>query len=148
MAVSGYHGYGWLRLVGDQVDRFFHASALVGGQPIETFRPGDRVAFEAITTERGPAARSVQHALVEGTIVTVRHGGWQGAGFGFVRPSGGGEDRFFHVAYLAASGLAAGELFAHLRVGDRVQYRESGGRPGERDRAIDVRLLDAGITAA
>jgi cold shock CspA family protein len=148
IAVNSYHGYGWLRPVGDQVDRFFHASALVGGQPIETFRPGDRVAFEAITTERGPAARAVQHALVEGTIVSVRHGGWQGAGFGFVRPDGGGEDRFFHIGYLAPAGLPAGELFAQLRVGGRVQYRESGGRPGERDRAIDVCPLTAAAAVA
>ncbi len=148
IAVNRYHGYGWLRPVDEQVDRFFHASALVGDQLIEAYLPGDRVTFEGVTMERGPAARAVQHALVTGTIVTVRLGGRQGAGFGFVRPDGGGEDRFFHVGFMAPAGLAAGELFAHLRVGDCVQYRESGGRPGERNHAIDVRPLTTATAAA
>ena len=147
IAINRYHGYGWLRPVGDELDRWFHATGIVGDQPIETFRPGDRVTFEAITTERGPAARSVMHALVTGTLVIVRHAGPQGAGYAFVRPDDGGEDRFFHVGSLVPAGLPVGDLFSQLRVGGRVQYRESGGRPGQRDRAIDVCPLTAAAAA-
>ncbi len=129
--------YGFIRAE-DGRDHFFHASALVNGAPIEEMGVGDYVLFEPTMTARGPAALSVQRATLEGVIVTVQRGGGRGNGWGFLRPAEGRPDRFFHFSQMAALGLPAGELFAQLRVGMRVQYREAPGDRGGRARAVAV----------
>ncbi len=134
------HGYGFIE-VESGGHYFFHASAVVGGIPIEDLRIGDHVLFEIAMTAQGPAALGVQRAALEGVITRLRSGGGPGHGFGFLCPAEGGPERFFHFSRLAPSGLAAGDLFARLRVGDRVRYRESPGSVGERARAVDVTPL-------
>ncbi len=148
VTMSNTHGYGFV--ADDEGREFFvHASALQG-EPLEALRVGDHVDFEPTLTTRGPAALGVRHAPVEGVIVALRRGGGTGNGFGFVRPDTGPPDRFFHLSSVAPVGLAAGAQFLALRVGDRVRYREQGGWPGERDRAVDVRpvLPEGGHQAA
>jgi len=138
--LGNIHGYGFIEAE-DGHDYFFHASAVGGGVPIEDLRVGDHVFFEVAMTAQGPAALAVQRTALEGVITGLRNGGGPGHGFGFLCPAEGGPERFFHFSRLAPSGLAAGDLFARLRVGDRVRYRESPGNVGERARAVDVTPL-------
>jgi cold shock CspA family protein len=141
------HGYGFIEAE-DGSDYFFHASAVVGGIPIEDLRTGDHVLFEVAMTAHGPAALGVERAALEGVITGLQNGDGPGHGFGFLCPAEGGPERFFHFSRLAPSGLAAGDLFARLRVGDRVRYRESRGNVGERARAVDVVPLSISQTHA
>ncbi len=136
------HGYGFIEAESGG-HYFFHASAVVGGTPIEDLRTGDHMTFEVAMTAQGPAAFGVQRSALEGVITGLRAGGGPGHGFGFLCPAAGGPERFFHFSRLAPSGLAAGDLFARLRVGDRVRYRESPGNVGERARAVDVSPMAA-----
>jgi len=126
------------------VGLFFHYSDLVD-ETIGEFSLGHHVTFVPTITWRGPAAADVRHATLAGTVVMMRIGtsGQAGYGYAFVAPDRGGEDLFVHHTRLAPVGLAPGESFAALRKGDRVQYRECRGRVGQRDRAVDVRLLAA-----
>ena len=72
--------------------------------------------------------------MAEGTIKTIR----DDRGFGFITPSDGGADIFFHAS------VVQGVLFEQLQQGQRVEYDEG---PDERDprrtRATRVRPLDA-----
>ncbi len=131
------HGYGFIEAE-DGHDYFFHASAVVGGIPIEDLRAGDRVVFEPTMTVQGPVALAVRRAALTGIITGLQHGDGPGGGYGFLRPLTGGDERFFHFSRLGASGLAAGDLFGRLRVGELVSYRESPGNLRDRARAIDV----------
>jgi len=140
LTLSQTHGYGFIEAESGG-DYFFHASAVVGGIPIEDLRVGDHVLFEPTMTVQGPVALAVQRAALEGVITGLRTGDGPGHGFGFLCPAVGGPERFFHFSRLAPSGLAAGDLFARLRVGDRVRYHESPGNVGERARAVDVTPL-------
>ncbi len=69
--------------------------------------------------------------MAEGTIRDDR-------GFGFIAPSDGGQDLFFHAS------VVQGVPFDQLRQGQRVEYEEG---PDERDprrmRATAVRPLDS-----
>ena len=71
--------------------------------------------------------------MSEGTIKTIR----DDKGFGFIRPSDGSKDIFFH------SSVVQGTLFDQLREGDRVTYTAG---PDQRDpsrtRADQVRLAE------
>jgi len=124
------------------VELFFHYSDLVD-ETIAEFSLGHHVSFVPIMTWRGPAAADVRHRVLHGTVVMLRIGtpGQTGYGYAFVAPDRGGEDLFCHHTRVTPAGPAPGESFAALRKGDRVQYRECRGRVGQRDRAIDVRLL-------
>jgi len=64
--------------------------------------------------------------MPSGTIVKTNE-----KGFGFIKPTGGGKDMFFHV-----TGLLQRTDFEQLSLGERVTYEvdESGDRP----RAINV----------
>ena len=72
--------------------------------------------------------------MAEGTIRTIR----DDRGFGFITPSDGGQDLFFHAS------VVQGVPFDQLRQGQRVEYEEG---PDERDprrmRATAVRPLDS-----
>jgi len=131
------------------VELFFHCSDLID-ETIGEFSLGHHVTFAPIMTWRGPAAADVRHSVLQGTVVMLRIGtsGQTGYGYAFVAPDRGGEDLFVHHTRMAPAGLAPGEQFAALRKGDRVQYRECRGRVGQRDRAVDVRLLDASTAVA
>ncbi len=131
------HGYGFIEAESGG-DYFFHASAVCGGIPIENLRAGDRVVFEPTMTVQGPGARAVRRAVLNGIITGLQHENGPGGGYGFLRPLTGGDERFFHFSRLGASGLAAGDLFGRLRVGELVSYRESPGNRGQRARAVDV----------
>jgi cold shock CspA family protein len=132
------HGYGFIG-VDEGDDYFFHASAVVGGIPIEDLRVGDHVVFEPARSGEGRrVARVVRRAVLTGAITMVRSGGKPGCGYGFLRPLAGGEERFFHFSRLGPSGLPVGELFGRLRVGDLVCYRESPGNREKKARAVDV----------
>lgn len=136
-------GYGHVRADTDpNLELFWHCAALVD-EVISDFSLGDHVEFEPAMTPKGPAAYAVRHATLAGTVVYMRIGGpaQHGAGYGFLRPDDGGEDRFFHHTRLAPVGLPPGAHFAALTVGTPVSYREARGRVGQRDRAVDVRLL-------
>lgn len=130
-------GYGFIEAESGG-DYFFHASAVCGGIPIENLRPGDRVVFEPTMTAHGPGARAVRRVVLNGIITGLQHGDGPGGGYGFLRPLTGGDERFFHFSRLGASGLAAGDLFGRLRVGELVSYRESPGNRGKRAHAVDV----------
>ena len=72
--------------------------------------------------------------MAEGTIRTIR----DDRGFGFITPSNGGQDLFFHAS------VVQGVPFDQLRQGQCVEYEEG---PDERDprrmRATAVRPLDS-----
>ena len=71
--------------------------------------------------------------MAEGTIRSIR----DDRGFGFITPSDGRQDVFFHAS------VVEGEGFDRLREGQRVEYEEG---PDQRDprrtRATRVRPLD------
>jgi len=145
-------GYGIVQSDGDAgLDVFFHASAVIG-EPIEAFAVGDHIAFEPAVTARGPAAYAVRHATCEGVVGYLRLGGpgQTGFGYGFIHPAEGGEDLYFHHTATRPAGWPPGQRFSRLRVGQRVCFQEARGRPGQRQRAVDVRPLsdDDNDTAA
>ena len=68
--------------------------------------------------------------MAEGIVKTVTD-----RGFGFIRPTEGGDDLFFHRSALF------GVDFAQLRQGDRVSYTAEPDARGKGMRAADVRLV-------
>ena len=71
--------------------------------------------------------------MAEGTIKTIR----DDRGFGFITPSGGGRDIFFHAS------VVEGMPFDQLREGQRVEYEEGAdARDPSRQRAERVRVLE------
>ena len=71
--------------------------------------------------------------MAEGTIKTIR----DDRGFGFITPSGGGRDIFFHAS------VVEGLPFEQLRQGQRVEYDEgTDSRDPSRQRAERVRVLE------
>ena len=68
--------------------------------------------------------------MAEGTIKTVTD-----RGFGFIQPSTGREDVFFHRSALE------GVTFEQVRQGDRVTYTAENDPRGKGMRASEVRLV-------
>ncbi|MBP9760225.1 MAG: cold shock domain-containing protein [Candidatus Pacebacteria bacterium] len=54
-------GFGFISREGVEKDLFFHSSALVG-VAFDELREGDKVTFEEIQGEKGPAATNVARA--------------------------------------------------------------------------------------
>ena len=70
-------------------------------------------------------------SVAQGTIKTITD-----RGFGFIRPTDGGEDVFFHRSALN------GVTFEQLRQGDRVSYTSDTNSRGKGPRASDVRIVE------
>ena len=72
--------------------------------------------------------------MAEGTIKTIR----DDRGFGFIAPSDGRQDVFFHAS------AVEGVTFDQLREGQRVEYQEGADeRNPSRRRAEHVRLVES-----
>jgi len=144
ISVNRERGFGHARADGDAgLELFFHASAVIG-EPIEALSVGDHIEFEPAVTARGPAAYAVRHATLEGVVGYLLLGGpgRTGFGYGFIHTADGGdEDRYFHHSGMRPVGLPPGQQFSSLTVGQHVFYREARGRPGQRQKAVDVRLI-------
>lgn len=69
--------------------------------------------------------------LMNGTIARLK----TEKGFGFIKPDGGGEDRFFHMSAIGSDG----PRFDELREGQRVEFEPEDGPKGPR--ATAVRLV-------
>lgn len=54
-------GFGFIAREGESKDLFFHSKELVG-VTFDELRTGDKVSFEVVQTEKGPAATKVQRA--------------------------------------------------------------------------------------
>jgi len=139
LSLGRRRGYGYLRAK-DGADYYFHAAACVG-TPLESLRIGDHVSFAGARGAHGPVAMTVRRRALVGVITGVRAGDGPGCGYGFLRPLAGGDERFFHFSRLRPDGWPVGDLFARLREGDLVSYRESPGTPGAKARAVDVTPL-------
>ena len=63
-------GFGFIVRDGQEKDLFFHSSALVG-VTFDDLREGDKVTFEEIQGDKGPAATNVSR-LVEGAPVEAQ----------------------------------------------------------------------------
>lgn len=57
-------------------------------------------------------------------------------GFGFIKPDGGGADRFFH-----RSGMADGFAFEQLTEGMRVSFEHEDGEGDKGPRAVQVQPI-------
>ena len=134
-------GFGFIAPDSGAEDVFVHARSLAEG--LTWLTEGDRVAYEVVSSDKGPQARDVQ--LVRGAEpappprrpapvgpaparrrdpaspgVPARAGEGVVArydgdrGFGFITPDAGGDDLFVHVSVVAGS--------EPLQRGDRVRY--------------------------
>jgi len=77
---------------------------------------------------------------MHGTIVSIS----PERGFGFIAPDDGGDELFFHRSALH------GVEFEELAEGVTVEFsagHESGDRPNEGPRAVDIRLADDAVPA-
>lgn len=54
-------GFGFISREGEEKDLFFHSSAL-NGVMFDELKEGDRVSFEVVQGDKGPAAANVQRA--------------------------------------------------------------------------------------
>ena len=52
-------GFGFISLEDGSKDVFVHFSAIVGGDEFKTLNEGDRVQFDVVAGEKGPAAENV-----------------------------------------------------------------------------------------
>ncbi|WP_275423801.1 cold-shock protein [Virgisporangium ochraceum] len=133
-------GFGFIAPDSGAEDVFVHARSLAEG--LTWLTEGDRVAYEVVSSDKGPQARDVR--LVRGAEpvppprrpapagpsparsrppsrgvparagqgVVARYDGDRG--FGFITPDAGGDDLFVHVSVVAGS--------EPLQQGDRVRY--------------------------
>jgi len=133
-------GFGFIAPDSGAGDVFVHARSLAEG--LTWLTEGDRVAYEVVSSDKGPQARDVQ--LVRGAEpappprrpapagppparskppsrgvparaghgVVARYDGDRG--FGFITPDAGGDDLFVHVSVVAGS--------EPLQQGDQVRY--------------------------
>ena len=58
-------GFGFISLEDGSKDVFVHHSAIQGGDEYKTLNEGERVEFDVVDGEKGPAAENVRRAAAE-----------------------------------------------------------------------------------